>query len=140
MAKIKNARFGEYMISCSAEGVIKVAKDFNNDKAALREIAEQIGFDFDTNWNTQQFGKKLIEHIIGEHVSTNDEASAECGEYVIFKAATGSIQVFKDYDNVKGALREIAEQMGFEYDTAWTTRQFGNKLIKHLNENLSNQC
>lgn len=134
MAKIKNARSGEYMISCSAEGAIKVAKDYNNDKAALREVAEASGFEYDTNWNTQQFGKKLIEHITGEHVATKDEASAEYGEYVIFKTETGSIQVFKDYDNVKGALREISEQIGFEYDTAWTTRQFGSKLIAFLNE------
>ncbi|MBQ0019390.1 MAG: hypothetical protein KBT39_02600 [Bacteroidales bacterium] len=67
-------------------------------------------------------------------MATKDEASAEYGEYVIFKTETGSIQVFKDYDNVKGALREISEQIGFEYDTAWTTRQFGSKLIAFINE------
>ena len=32
MAKIKNARSGEYMISQNAEGAIKVAKDYENDK------------------------------------------------------------------------------------------------------------
>lgn len=133
MAKIKNARTGEYMISCNAEGAIKVAKDYNNDKGGLREIAEKIGFAYDPAWNTQQFGKKLIEEITGEHVKTNEDASAESGEYVIFKEASGSIQVFKDYDNVKGALREIAAQIGFEYDPAWTTRQFGSKLIDHIN-------
>lgn len=133
MAKIKNARTGEYMISCNAEGAIKVAKDYNNDKGGLREIAEKIGFAYDPAWNTQQFGKKLIEEITGEHVKTNEDASAESGEYVIFKEASGSIQVFKDYDNVKGALREIAAQIGFEYDSAWTTRQFGSKLIDHIN-------
>lgn len=133
MAKIKNARTGEYMISCNAEGAIKVAKDYNNDKGGLREIAEKIGFAYDPAWSTQQFGKKLIEEITGEHVKTNEDASAESGEYVIFKEASGSIQVFKDYDNVKGALREIAAQIGFEYDPAWTTRQFGSKLIDHIN-------
>lgn len=133
MAKIKNARSGEYMISCNAEGAIKVAKDYNNDKGGLREIAEKIGFAYDPAWDTQQFGKKLIEEITGEHVKTNEDASAESGEYVIFKEASGSIQVFKDYDNVKGALREIAAQIGFEYDPAWTTRQFGSKLIDHIN-------
>lgn len=133
MAKIKNARTGEYMISCNAEGAIKVAKDYNNDKGGLREIAEKIGFAYDPAWNTQQFGKKLIEEITSEHVKTNEDASAESGEYVIFKEASGSIQVFKDYDNVKGALREIAAQIGFEYDPTWTTRQFGSKLIDHIN-------
>ena len=63
MAKIKNARSGEYMISQNAEGAIKVAKDYENDKAALREIAEKIGFEADPAWNTRQFGRKLIESI-----------------------------------------------------------------------------
>lgn len=132
MAKIKNARFGEYIISCNAEGAIKVAKDYDNNKGALREIAAAAGFEYDSNWNTQQFGKKLIEHITGEQVATAEAANAEYGEYVIFKTEAGSIQVYKDYDNVKGALREIAEQVGFEYDEKWNTRQFGSKLIDHL--------
>ena len=131
MAKIKNARFGEYIISCNAEGAIKVAKDYDNNKGALREIAAAAGFEYDSNWNTQQFGKKLIEHITGEQVATAEAANAEYGEYVIFKTEAGSIQVYKDYDNVKGALREIAEQVGFEYDEKWNTRQFGSKLIDH---------
>ena len=133
MGKIKNARSGEYVISCNAEGSIKVSKEYENTKGALREIAEQIGFEYDPNWTTRQFGIKLIEKITGDHVVTKDYESAECGEYVIFKEESGSIQVFKDYDNVKGALREIAEGIGFEYDGAWTTRQFGAKLIENLN-------
>ena len=133
MAKIKNARYGEYIISQAESGSIKVAKDFDNDKGALREIAALVGFKYDTTWTTRQFGKKLMEHISGEHIKESDTAIVESGEYVIFKTETGSIQVFKDYDNVKGALREIAEQLGFEYDPAWNTRQFGSKLIAHIN-------
>lgn len=54
MAKIKNARSGEYMISCNAKEAIKVAKYYDNDKAALREVAEASGFKYDSNWGTQQ--------------------------------------------------------------------------------------
>lgn len=133
MAKTQTAHYGEYIISRSEEGAIKVAKDYDNDKGALREVAETIGFEVNPEWNTRQLGKNLIEHITGEHVKTNEYASAVSGEYVIFKEESGSIQVFKDYDNVKGALREIAEQLGFEYDPAWTTRQFGSKLIDRIN-------
>lgn len=133
MSKGKTAHVGEYIISQKEEGTIKVAKDYDNDKGALREIAEKIGFAFDPNWNTRQFGKNLIEHLNGEHVKTDEQASAESGEYVIFKESSGTIQVFKDYDNVKGALREIAEKIGFTYDPNWNTRQFGSKLIDHLN-------
>jgi len=58
----------------------------------------------------------------------------ESGEYVVSIEDNGSIKVYRDYDNVKGALREIAEKVGFEYDNDWTTRQFGAKLIAHLNK------
>ena len=33
-----------------------------------------------------------------------------------------------------GALREIAEKEGLEYDVNWNTRHFGSKLIDFLNE------
>ncbi|MCQ2115162.1 MAG: hypothetical protein MJZ07_03060 [Bacteroidales bacterium] len=134
MAKVKNARCGEYMISQSAEGTIKVAKDYENDKAALREIAEKIGFEADPAWTTRQFGRKLIETINDDAAKTKEYAYAESGEYVIFQTEEGSIQVYRDYDNVKGALREISEKIGFEYDPSWTTRQFGSKLIDELNK------
>ena len=34
-----------------------------NSKAALREISEQRGFKYDENWNTRQFGKKVVDDI-----------------------------------------------------------------------------
>ena len=47
---------------------------------------------------------------------------------------SGSIEVYRVYDNVKGALREVAEKEGFEYDPDWTTRQLGSKLIDFIND------
>lgn len=61
--------------------------------------------------------------------------NAEYGEYAISVLESGSIRVYREYDNVKGALREVAEKVGFEYEASWTTRQFGNKLIDFINEN-----
>lgn len=58
---------------------------------------------------------------------------ARAGEYIIMQTDEGSIKVYRDYDNVKGALREISEKIGFEFDSAWTTRQFGSKLLDKLN-------
>lgn len=60
--------------------------------------------------------------------------SATIGEYVIQQQEDGKIVAFKYYDNVKGALREISEEIGFEYDPQWTTRQFGSKIIDAINE------
>ena len=59
--------------------------------------------------------------------------SAISGEYMLGVLESGSIEVYHVYDNVKGALREIAEKEGFEYDPEWNTRQFGSKLIDFLN-------
>lgn len=60
--------------------------------------------------------------------------SVIAGEYLLSVLDSGGIEVYRIYDNAKGALREIAEKEGFEYDTNWTTRQFGSKLIDFLKE------
>ena len=60
------------------------------------------------------------------------------GEYVVSVLDNGAIEIYRIYNNVKGALREIAEKEGFEYDPAWNTRQFGSKLVDFLNEKKNN--
>jgi hypothetical protein len=60
--------------------------------------------------------------------------SVIAGEYVVSVLDSGSIEIYRIYDNVKGALREIAEKEGFEYAPAWNTRQFGSKLVDFLTE------
>ena len=60
--------------------------------------------------------------------------SVIAGEYIVSVLDNGAIEVYRIYDNVKGALREISEKEGFEYDPAWTTRQFGSKLVDFFNE------
>ena len=64
--------------------------------------------------------------------------SVIAGEYILSVLDSGSIEVYRIYDNVKGALREIAKKEGFEYDANWTTRQFGSKLIDFFNEKKNN--
>lgn len=63
-----------------------------------------------------------------------EKKSAITGEYVVTVLESGSIEVYRIYDNVKGALREISEKEGFEYDPKWNTRQFGSKLVDFLNK------
>jgi len=50
-------------------------------------------------------------------------------DYIVARYEDDSVGVYNRYGNTKGALREIAEVQGFEYDPTWTTRQFGKKLI-----------
>lgn len=126
MAK-KSAISGEYIITVEDSGTIRVCKIFDNVKGSLRECAQTVGFEYDPNWTTQQFGSKLIKEY-------GDGKIAEIGEYTITKRDSGSIESYRVYDNTKGALREIAESIGFEFDPNWTTRQFGSKLVDEINK------
>lgn len=59
--------------------------------------------------------------------------TAISGEYMIGVLESGGIEVYRVYDNVKGALREVSEKEGFEFDPEWATRQLGAKLIDFIN-------
>ena len=133
MEIVKKAKFGEYNVLRDEEGSIMVITLYDNAKGALREVAEKEGFEVDPNWNTRQLGSKLIKKINGESPKTKARTYAWSGEYCIDQEADGAIKVFKVYDNVKGALREISGKVGFEFDANWNTRQFGAKLIEFLN-------
>lgn len=126
MAKAKKrALSGEYVITVEGEGSIRVSRIYDNVKDSLREIAKEKGIEYDPNWNTRQLGKKIVDDY-------GDGKIAEVGENTVVRETSGSIKTYRVYDNVKGALREVAEAIGFEYDPAWTTRQFGSKLVDFL--------
>lgn len=125
MAK-KTAISNEYVINVTETGSIEVYRHFENVKGSMREIADLKGFSYDPAWNTRQFGKKLIEACGGDD-------DVQIGNYFIKRLPSGTIESYRTYDNVKGALREVAEKVGFNYDPSWTTRQFGNKLVDYLN-------
>ena len=123
----KFAISGEYLIQVEDTGSISVYRFYDNVKGSLREIAESKDFKYDPNWTTRQFGNKICkEYGNGEF--------AKIGNYVVVVMEDGSIKTYRTYDNTKGALREIAEKIGFSYDAGWTTRQFGNKLIDAINK------
>ncbi len=59
------------------------------------------------------------------------------GGYSIEAKEDGGFLVKKDgieCENAKAAMREIATIVGLEVDPAWTTRQFGAKLLKAINK------
>ncbi len=59
--------------------------------------------------------------------------SCIAGEFIVEELDSGSISIYKVYDNVKGGLREAAAAVGLDVDPAWTTRQLGSKLINFVN-------
>lgn len=128
MAKAKKCAIsGEYVITVETEGSIKVSRIYDNVLGSLREIAEAKGIEFDHDWTTRQFGKKIVDNL-------GDGESAEVGDLTVARDADGAIWVLRVCDNAKGALREVAQGVGFDYDPAWNTRQLGNKLVGFINK------
>lgn len=125
----KSAVHGDYIISIEESGTVRVSQIYGHGKvtASLREIAATVGFKIEPQWNTQQTGAKLIK-------AYGEGSTAQIGEYTVHQRPTKQIDTYRTYGNTLGALREIAGQIGFEYDPKWTTRQFGNKLVDHLNQ------
>ena len=123
----KSAISGEYVLSQQEDNSIKVYRIFDNVKGSLREAAETVGFEYDPKWTTRQFGTKLCKQY-------GDGSYAQVGNYYVKVLNSGAIECYREYDNQKAALREIAQKIGFEFDPKWNTRQFGSKLIDALNK------
>lgn len=63
-------------------------------------------------------------------------------KYSVTKNVDGSYTVTINgiiQNNAKGAMRQIADAIGFQYDSEWTTHQFGAKLMKALAEQASSE-
>ena len=66
----------------------------------------------------------------------NFKKSASAKGYVIGITADSKVMVTKGgapCDNAKGALREVAEAVGFTIDAKWNTQQLGSKLVDFIN-------
>ena len=62
----KSATCGNYTINIASNNSVAVLKSnvaCDSAKAALREIADQVGFAYENSWNTQQFGSKLVDFL-----------------------------------------------------------------------------
>lgn len=61
-----SASSGEFFVGIKEDKKVVVTKAgevCDNTKAALREIAVKTGFKFESDWTTQQFGKKLVAFL-----------------------------------------------------------------------------
>ena len=130
MAK-KHAQCGEYLLIVEDSGSITTLRLFENTKGAMREMCETAGVDYDNAWTTRQFGNKLFNEHVGNKVFDN---LVTIGEYTLQRLESGSYKMLRQYNNVKGVLREISAELGFNYDPKWNTRQFGSKLVDFINE------
>lgn len=72
-----------------------------------------------------------------ENMIAYQRETAPSDEFSVVKNPDGSYTVSINGEvqtNAKGAMRQIAGAIGFEYDPSWTTQQFGSKLSKALKE------
>lgn len=125
MAK-KSAISGEYIITVEDSGTVRVCKIYDNVMGSLREIAATRDFTIDPKWNTQDTGRHIVKEF-------GDGKIAEVGEYVITRRDSGKIETYRTYANTMEALREIAQNVGFEINEKSNTRQNGSKLVDFIN-------
>ena len=93
-------------------------------KATLRELSEQHGFDYQTEWNTRNFGAKLIADFGGK-------AEALIGSYLIRKIEGGAIEVYRICDEVKNELIRISQELGI--DTSGSLVELAQNIIAEVN-------
>ena len=117
----------EYIVVRYEDDAIGVYNRYGNTKGALREIAQAQGFEYDPNWTTRQFGKKLIDGVgNGALAIANDH-------YIVYIDTNGSVICGRKTEgSTKGALRIIAQKYSIIYEEGWNTQQFGRKVIEHL--------
>ncbi len=129
MAKAKSTTIGEYIIEIADKGTVKVYRIPKVAKTALKDCADKAGVSYTDTATTQSLGKKILTNCC------DGEASGTIGEYHLERRDDGHIDVYQEYSNTKGALREISELIGFEYDKEWGTQQFGANIVKFAEEN-----
>ena len=117
----------EYIVVRYEDDSICVYNRYGNAKEALRKIANEHGFEYNTNWTTRQFGKKLIDAVDnGAPAIANDH-------YIVYIDANGTVICGERFEgDTKEGLRVIAEKYNISYQKEWNTHQLGRKIIKHL--------
>ena len=125
---IKSAISGEYIITQEDNGSIRVCQIFDNVIESLREASKSVAFKFDSNWNTRQFGKNLVNEY-----GDGSGNTANVGEYTIVIRDSGSVETYRVHGNTIAALRKIASENDFKTENTWNTRTLGSKLIDFVN-------
>lgn len=117
----------EYIVALYDNKSIDVYDRYDNAKGALREIADEYGFEYDNDWNTRQFGKKLIDAVGDGNPAIADDT------YCVYIDANGSIICGSKFDgSTKEGLRTVADKYKIAYEDSWNTQQFGRKVIEAL--------
>ena len=126
MAK-KSEIIGEYILTINDDNSVNVSMIPDNTKDELRKIAEKNNIAYDDKLTTHQLGALILKEL-----GKPGENTLIFGEYEIEKEPGGRINLLKSYGNTKEGLRQISEQIGFEYNKEWNTQQFGRNLMNFI--------
>ncbi len=125
---IKSVIAGDYILEVKQSGHVVVVRIPRNAKGTMTAIAKDLGFKVEEKWNTQDLGRHLIKEF-------GDGTTAVFGDVTITKLKDGKIEIVEMPHNTKEALRDISQQIGFEYNPSWITQTFGKKLLDYLIDN-----
>ncbi len=124
----KSTTIGEYIIEIRENGSVTVYRIPKSARAALRECADKVGMAYRPSDTTQDLGRKLLKNYCSG--ATKDSI----GEYFIERAANGHVDVYLQYKNTIGALREVVNLLkGLSWEDKWTTQEAGRKLVDYAN-------
>lgn len=116
-----------------------ISLEVNNIKGVLRLIANQLNFNYDAEWTTQQFGRELIKQISGDESAKRAEFKDKDdtnAKITLIRNDDSSIEL--EVNNDKGLMRLIAKALNFAYDESWNTQTLGSKLIDAINNPTTN--
>lgn len=118
--------FTNHIIIINDNDSVTVYKKMSNAKEGFRKLCDAQSLVYDNAWTTRQFGAKVSAAI--EEQKT-DNYYLEVVGYCFGVDEKGSYSIFESTPSAKSALREIADEIGFEYEEGWNTRSFGSKIV-----------
>ena len=99
MAKVY--KYQNYTLIHQDNGAVNVTKDGveqSNSKAALKEIAAQVGFEVEDKWNSYQIGSKLINYLEGKGLIETDDLEKKV-EGSAAEVASAKVRVYGKAQN-----------------------------------------
>ncbi|WP_439287048.1 hypothetical protein [Lonepinella sp. BR2357] len=107
MAK-KSAYVNGYLVEQDDSGKINVLHQYDEGEVigSLREIADAIGFAYNADWNTQEFGRQLVKHANGENTADFEGADEKYRVNILDNKKVESFKFAKD-GTTKETLYEI---------------------------------
>lgn len=115
----KSATTGNWQIDVLEDGKVEVTQYgvfVKNVKDALREISEEVGFAYEENWNTRQFGKKLVDFLLSGNDGTSKNDDEEDSLDAVYERYNATIEEYKNVCNTD--ILRITQRLT---DDTWAT-------------------